>query len=716
MDALSTLRTALAGVASRPELADVAARNLYRWMTDPGFAEYRPLLARLVSDERWDLLLDSFYRVIPFGTGGRRGPVGVGTNRMNPYTLATSVQGHVAFLRERYGEGADLAVVLAADVRIFRDLRETYPPDVPNPLLGLTSRDLAALAGEVYAAAGVTVHTYPLDGDRFMATPELSFAIRQLGAHGGLNVSASHNHPDDNGGKFYNAQGGQEIPPQDERMADLVERVTEVRRMPFADAVRAGKVRFLGEEIHEGYIALNLSLSLLPQARGAKVVFTNLHGVGDGTVGELLERAGFSVRYTEAQRPHDGLFPGVAFRAPNPEIPEAFGPARRIALDEGADVVLATDPDADRIGALVPDGRGGMRFLTGNELSCLVCAYVYETPRPPGTVAVKTEVTTELFTRIAEAAGARVVGHLLVGCKYIAEEIRKLEAEGRIDAFVMGTEESHGFLLTPLIRDKDGAAPALMLAELASLLAGEGRTVLDYLSGIYRRFGYHHTLQVPLVMRGAVGRARIEAIQAAFRARPPVSIAGRAVTAFHDRQDPRGVFGPIQSETDRASRDVLVFELEGGARAIVRPSGTEPKTKIYIEVPSEPLGEEAGEEALARQVDACARAAEEIGRDFTRAALAAVGLSMPDFAYRISGLMAIDDRIDLAESVLPELRARVEAGEGGQTLQEWLDGRMKGYGKDARALVKDGFQGWVEALRPGDPALAARLEAVFLGH
>ncbi len=709
------LRTGLLTVASRPELAEAAARNLSRWLTGREFASYQPQLERLVAMGAWDLLLDSFYKVIPFGTGGRRGPVGIGTNRINPYTLATSVMGHVAFLREIHGPDAALSVVVAADVRQFLDLREVHPKDVPNPLSGLTSRDLARLAAEVYAAHGVTVWSYPLDGERFMATPELSFAIREVGAQGGLNVSASHNHPDDNGGKFYNAAGAQEIPPQDERMASLVEQVEEVIRIPYEDALKAGLIRFLGADVHRRYLDLNLALSRHPEARSARVVFTNLHGVGDGTAGEVLEEAGFTVKYTDSQRSHDGSFPGVAFRAPNPEIPDALMPAARVAQEFDADLVLATDPDADRIGGMARDEQGGYRFLTGNELSVLLCAYLFEEGSTSPRLAVKTEVTTDLFRRVAEAGGARVVGHLLVGCKYIAEEIRKLEVAGKTEEFVMGTEESHGFLLTPAIRDKDGAGPALLLAELASREKDRGSSLLGYLHQIYRRFGYHHCAQVPLVMRGALGRSRIEAIQAAFRLSPPRELAGRRVLNFFDRQDEAGVFGPLLSDTDRASRDVLVFELEGGARAVIRPSGTEPKTKIYVEVAGEPLGEDASPAEFQAQVAACSKTALRVARDLTRAALQAVGLTMPDFAYLISGLMAIDDRIDFAEKVLPELRMRVRDRESGVALNQWLDGRMKGYGKDSRALVREGFDAWLENLAGEDPLLSGKIGEVFRG-
>ena len=280
-------RAGLSSATADPTLAAAAIRNIEGWLSNPDVAAYQPLLGRLLDDQQWDLLLDSFYRVLPFGTGGRRGPVGIGPNRINPYSITSSVQGHVAFLKKVF-PGEALRVVIAADVRCFQDLRGIYPADVPNPMLGMTSKDLARLSAEVYAANEVEVWMLP-ETDPVHGTPELSYCIRQLEAHGGLNISASHNHPDDNGGKFYNALGGQEIAPRDEEMVAEVERVTEVRSMPFEEARAAGRVRDLPEALYDGYLDLNLGLSLAPEHRAATVVFSNLHGVGDDTAGVILE-------------------------------------------------------------------------------------------------------------------------------------------------------------------------------------------------------------------------------------------------------------------------------------------------------------------------------------------------------------------------------------------------------------------------------------------
>ncbi|HCP47009.1 MAG TPA: hypothetical protein DIU15_13265, partial [Deltaproteobacteria bacterium] len=578
----------------------------------------------------------------------------------------------------------------------FRDLRGAFPKDVANPLLGMRSVDLASQAAAIYVANGVDVHMLHPESGRFLATPELSFLIRRLGAHGGLNVSASHNHPDDTGGKFYTEHGAQEVPPHDERMVDHVQAVTEVQSMSWESALETGRVHFLGPEHHEAYLEDAMGV-LRGESRSARIVFTNLHGVGDMSVGEALERSGFEVHYVASQREHDGLFPAVRFRAPNPEYPSALEQAIALGQELDADLVLATDPDADRIGAVVPDpetGAGAWRFLTGNELSCLVAAARFE-GASPGCIGIKTEVTTSLFSRVVEAAGGQVVGHLLVGCKYIAGVMRALEThgcfedvQGSLADVLIGTEESHGFLLSTNIRDKDGAAPALVIAELASRQKDAGTSLLAYLEDIYRQHGAVANVQMPVVMAGAVGRGRIEAIQAAFRAAPPTELAGRAVTAFHDRRDELGVFGPVVSETDRSARDVLVFELGPDHRLVIRPSGTEPKTKIYAEVIVPVQGEVRA--ALAK-AEAEARA---LAVDFVGMALASVGIALTDAALHCSPLLGIDERQEFGDRILPAAVDQAVSGTSGSAIRRWLQDTIGCWGGDGIGLTAPGYRYW----------------------
>jgi len=711
---ISLIDDAFERLAASQSQAASALAAVQEWMSNPEYEDYRPLLKALISSQSWDTLLDSFYRVLPFGTGGRRGPVGIGPNRMNPWSVGSSVQGNIAFLRERWGPSAALSVVIAADVRVFRDLREVFPEGVANPLIGMTSVDLAKSAAAIYVAAGFDVHMLAPGSPRYIATPELSFLIRQLGAQGGLNVSASHNHPDDNGGKFYTELGAQEVPPHDEQMVQHVERVTEIVTMSWDDAVATGRVHFLGGQTHLDYLASS-SAVLRGSERGARIVFTNLHGVGDQSVGEALEQAGFEVHYVASQRAHDGLFPGVRFRAPNPEYPTAFEQAITLAESVGADLILGTDPDADRIGGMVPwpEGPSSYRFMTGNELSSLV-AYARFRDCQSGGIGIKTEVTTQLFSRVVRAAGGQVVEHLLVGCKYIAGVMRDLETTGRsgdvvggVEDVRIGTEESHGFLLTSDIRDKDAVAPALVLAELCAERKAEGSSLLEALEGLYREHGAVANVQMPLVMAGSVGRQRILAIQAGLRESPPSAIGGRPVTAFHDRRDEQGVFGPLLSATDASARDVLVFELGPDHRLVIRPSGTEPKTKIYAEA-IVPAGED-----LAASLAAADREARALAVDFVRQALALLGLEMPEAALQCSPLLGVDERIEFAEVILPEAVRRAESGQGSEELSAWLRAGIGGWGGDGVGMTASGYSWWRE--NDGSGADLAALDQAWLG-
>lgn len=712
---LDAAAAGFAGLSVSRPVVNAALANLSRWLSEPTFAAYRYQIVGLIERARWDVLVDSFYQVLPFGTGGRRGQVGIGPNRFNPWTLAASVQGHAAWLRRTCGDGA-LSVVIAYDVREFRDLGGRLVPGTPNPVLGMSSRDFAQIAAEVYAAAGMLVYLSP--AGTYLATPELSFAIRFLGADGGVNISASHNPPDDNGSKFYNSTGGQEIPPNDERMAEEVAGVVHIDRMPLDRARAVGLVRELGPEVHAAYVAKNLSAGLCPDARGARVAFTGLHGLGINTVVPVLQAAGFDVLIEPTQAPLDGAFPHVPFRAPNPEVPRSMAAAVSFAEENGADIVMASDPDADRLGLEVRHpghaaGRGAWRFMNGNEVATLVCAHILQHRNAEHSLVIKTEVTSMLVERVARHLGATVVGHLLVGFKYIGDALDQLETRGSfagisasLSDFALGAEESHGLLITPAIRDKDAAGGALMLAELASLEKARGRTLVDALEQLWREVGYVRNELVSTVMRGAEGRARIQQIQASLRADPPAHIGGRPITAFHDRQDPSGPFGEIQSETDRASRDVLVFELGADARVILRPSGTEPKNKIYVEVAGRPGAD------LADEIQRVNREARALADDFTLDMLLRVGLSLPRWALRVNDLVSVEHKIQLAASILPALVSQLEAGDADAGKR--LDIQLAPFGRDGRGLVAEAVRAWlVEQSSP--PTIAPALLDLFRG-
>jgi len=612
---------------------------LRQWLSETDFAAYRPQLHWLVQDKQWTGLLDRFYQILPFGTGGRRGPVGIGPNRMNPWTLGASIQGHCEYLKERFPERGSLRVVIAYDVRRFEDKRHSYNPDLPNPVLHLSSKDLAHYAVGVYVANGIHACVLPAESSRYLATPELSFTIRYLQAHGGLNISASHNPPDDNGGKFYDERGGQPVPPDDQIMADLVEQVTTIKTLPWTEALRTGKVYLLDEAPHDAYLDLIRHQSLVPPPRfdEIKVVFTPMHGVGSMTAMEALINQGFRITPVEEQMTPDGQFPNVT-KTPNPEVPESMDRAAATARQVGADLVLSTDPDADRLGAMIPDRQGGWRFVTGNEIAALLTHFklsklAQQGRLPSSPIVVKTEVTTNLVTRIARHFKAQLVDDLLVGFKYIADVLWQLDQTGSYEDvrgtpedFVIGCEESHGILVTPKIRDKDAAGSALLMAELALDEKRKGRGVLDYLEMLAKQFGYFHNEGLPVVMSGILGKKNMARMLDALRAAPPKEIAGLVVTHFEDLRNENGRFGPIKGATDAASRNVLVFQLGDRARIILRPSGTEPKAKTYLEVCSDPCPAGTTAEAwqkTCREVDELAK---RLAHDFLEKALGLIGM------------------------------------------------------------------------------------------
>jgi phosphoglucomutase len=638
MDLVTQATAGLRSVPADAAVQDQALKYLTQWLTAAEFAPYRPQLQWLVEQKQWPGLLDRFYQILPFGTGGRRGPVGIGPNRMNLWTLGASVQGHCEYLKERFPEAGPLKVALAYDVRQFEDRNQRYNPSLHNPVLHLSSRAFAQYAAGVYTANGIHAWILPDGATRYQSTPELSFTIRRLHCHGGLNVSASHNPPDDNGGKFYDERGGQPVPPDDQIMADLVDQVTNIRSLAWPDAIRSGKVHFLDDEPHKAYIDLCCKQSLVPPPKfdEIKVVFTPLSGVGGMQALEVLTKQGFRVTTVEDQLKPDGQFPNVT-QSPNPEVPASLDRAETLARSIQADIVLATDPDADRLGGLTATSRPGeFAFINGNSLAAMLTHFKLaklaeqgRMPRSP--IVIKTLVTTGQVTRIARHFKCQIVENLLVGFKYIAEVLHQLDEHGQYEDvrgttadFVIASEESHGILVTPEIRDKDAGASALLLAELALDQKRQGKTVHDYQDALDRQFGYFKNDLANIAMTGIEGKQLMTKMLDVLRTSPPKEIGGLAVTQFEDLRSEDCWMGPIKGATDYAGRNFLVFRLGEGERARIalRPSGTEPKAKAYVEVCSDPYRQGSDWQKTCRDVDALAK---RLADAFLAKALGSVG-------------------------------------------------------------------------------------------
>jgi phosphoglucomutase len=586
-------------LSANVELVEKAVKSLETWIAQPLFAAHRdPILAHVTND-KYALLLDSFYQLVPFGTGGRRGRVGYGPNRINQLTVAMSVQGHCNYLSETLLPSQSRKIIMAFDTRIFVDIAKTYTFLGPqDPLLGLTSRALARIASEIYAANGFDVYIAGLNLEtQYLSTPELSFAIRELNALGGMNVSASHNHPDDNGFKFFNEEGAQDIPPVDQKMASYMGEVQEIKKYPFADAVAAGLIHALPEEIHPEYIRMNLELRR-KEVPPLNIVYTPLCGTGDSTVGDVLRAAGHHVQLFAPQANFDGSFAAIPLRLPNPEVPEAASPALKLAKETDADMVFATDPDADRLGLYAKSRDGQWRYVNGNEIASILAYYlVLDHARGPQRQGflIKTLVTTRTLQKIAERSGRAIVSDLMVGFKYIANVLSLLEQERRFknveantNDLILAAEESHGVLLTPKVRDKDAAGGALILCELVSQLKNQNKYLPEYLNELSLECGNHQNASRSIVMRGIKGASLLSEMMRSLREKPPEAFYRMPVLRSEDFLS--ASHGPLRSETERLSRNLLLYELEN-AQIVIRPSGTEPKAKIYVDVEGSKLSE-----------------------------------------------------------------------------------------------------------------------------
>jgi phosphoglucomutase len=570
MDEAERALEAVAKAEREAKLSSAAAVQIRRWLQEPPFADYRPALLADIAAGRWTALDDAFYKVLEFGTGGRRGRMyPVGTNVLNQRTIAESACGLADYVTSRKGEGASRSCVIA------RDTRHNSP-------------EFEALCARVLAAAGFRVIVFPEP----RSTPLLSCAVRHLKCDAGIMITASHNPPSDNGFKCYAATGGQVVPPDDAGIIACVNVASdrEIPEKPLDQALADGSVVSAGAEIDDAYLAAVCGESV-GQARDLSIVYTPMHGVGETSVAAALQRAGFKrVTILASQRTPDGDFPNVPGHVSNPEIPATLSASIAEAQAQRADLVLASDPDADRIGVAVPlgpDPKGPWTILDGNQIGALLAAFVIDQTRAQGKLRpdhylITTLVTSQMARALAEQAGVKVEDDLLVGFKWICQRIDEVGPAG----FLFGFEESHGYLKGTHCRDKDAAVAALLCAELAAEMKARGQSVLAYLDDLYLRVGHFGEHLINKVLEGREGASQIKALMAAFRARPPKTLAGLTVTEVLDFKthevrplDPPGKPRPLP----RPSGDLLIFHFGAPAmRLAVRPSGTEPKIKFYL--------------------------------------------------------------------------------------------------------------------------------------
>lgn len=499
-------------------------------------------------------LEDAFYRNLEFGTGGLRGVMGVGTNRMNKYTVGMATQGLANYIR-KHCTGDDIKVCVSYDCRNH-------------------SKEFAKITADVFSANGLHVFLF----ESLRPTPELSYSIRKKGAQSGVMVTASHNPKEYNGYKVYWSDGAQITSPVDKDIVAEVNAITDPSMVKFTPGEGAGKIEMMGEEMDNAYLDDILSLMLTPEARekhsDLKFVYTPLHGTGVRLVPMALARLGFkNVVHVPEQDVNDGNFPTV--QSPNPEEPSALKMAIEVAEKEGADIVLATDPDADRMGIAVRDNDGKMVLFNGNQTGSMLTYYILTRWKELGKLdstkyVVKTIVTTELIRAIAEKFGVKVY-NVLTGFKYIAEVVKRNEGKGE---FICGGEESYGFNVGEFVRDKDAVIACSMVAECACWAAEQGLTLYQLMQKIYKEFGYYRESLTSLVRKGKAGVEEIAAIMTGLRNNPPKELAGSPVVKVIDYNKPE--------ETGLPKSNVLQFFSEEGDVVSVRPSGTEPKIKFYF--------------------------------------------------------------------------------------------------------------------------------------
>ncbi|GAB3991788.1 phospho-sugar mutase [Spirosoma daeguense] len=544
-----------------------------KWLSGNYDAATKESIQHLIDSGNVTELTDSFYRDLEFGTGGLRGVLGVGSNRMNRYTVGAATQGLSNYINAAF-PGQDVSVAIAHDSRRM-------------------SPEFARLAADIFSANGIKVYLF----SSLRPTPELSFAIRQLGCQSGIVVTASHNPPEYNGYKVYWNDGGQVVSPHDKAIIGEVSKITSIDAVKF-DGVPE-KIHLIDEEIDAPYVERLKSNAVNPDVikrqANLNIVYTPIHGTGITLVPRVLDALGFNnVHIVEQQATPDGNFPTV--KSPNPEERAAMQLALDLANSLDADLVMATDPDADRVGAGARNHHGEFELLNGNQMASLIIYYLLNAWKKAGKLTgkefvAKTIVTTDLIDQMCKNYGVTCY-NTLTGFKYIAEVIRELEGK---EKFIGGGEESYGYLIGDFVRDKDAIASCAIIAELTAYAKDQGLSLFDMLMAMYQENGFYYESLVSLTKKGKSGAEEIQQMMADFRANPPKSIAGSPVVRIDDykaltRLDASsGTTSAIEAgKMGIESSNVLQFFTEDGTKVSARPSGTEPKIKFYVSV-REPL-------------------------------------------------------------------------------------------------------------------------------
>lgn len=512
-----------------------------------------------------EAISDAFYKDLEFGTGGLRGVIGAGTNRMNIYTVGKASQGLAAYVNSVTKNGR---VAIAYDSRIKSDL-------------------FAKTAASIFAANGIKVYIYK----ELMPTPMLSFAVRRLNCDAGVVVTASHNPAKYNGYKAYGPDGcqlGLEAADYVLSIMNKVDIFDDVKTTDFENAVKEGKIEYIGDDIINEYLDCVMACRVAPNTDlGAlKVIYTPLHGSGNKPVRKILSKIGVTnVTVVPEQEKPNGNFPTAPY--PNPEIRQAFECALKLAKDIKPDLLLATDPDCDRVGIAIPD-KDEYKLFSGNDVGALLLDFVLSRRKANGTlpkdpIAVKTIVSTELCKKIADNYGCKLID-VLTGFKFIGEQITELEKKGEENRYVFGFEESYGYLGGTYVRDKDAVIASMLICEMVAFYKAEGKSLIDVLDGLYKKYGYYLCSQKSFTCEGESGMNKIKGIMTELRTIPPTEINGHKVIK-RDDYDTSVSYDTVNGAENKITlpkSNVLCYYMEDGSSLIVRPSGTEPKIKMYL--------------------------------------------------------------------------------------------------------------------------------------